>query len=136
MEQITHGKTLFALVLRRGLETESTRFFTPADNPLQLGILRHGKGYTEAPHTHPPLERIISEVQQVVHMTRGKMEVDFYDDDGQQVKDVTLSAGDTILLIRGGHRIKILEDSEGIIVKQGPFLGEDKDKESLKESRK
>ena len=38
-----------------------------------------------------------------------------------------LVAGDVVLLARGGHGFEMLEDSELIEVKQGPYAG-DKDK--------
>jgi mannose-6-phosphate isomerase-like protein (cupin superfamily) len=38
-----------------------------------------------------------------------------------------LNAGDLILLIRGGHGFKVLEDLEMFEVKQGPYAG-DQDK--------
>ena len=39
-----------------------------------------------------------------------------------------LKSGDVILLVSGGHDFEMLEDTEMIEVKQGPYAGED-DKE-------
>jgi mannose-6-phosphate isomerase-like protein (cupin superfamily) len=36
-----------------------------------------------------------------------------------------LEAGDVILLIKGGHGFKVLEDLEMFEVKQGPYAGDE-----------
>jgi len=45
-----------------------------------------------------------------------------------ELKSVILKPGDSILLARGGHEVKILQDAKIIEVKQGPYAGYD-DKE-------
>ena len=50
--------------------------------------------------------------------------MDFYDDDKAYLKSEILHAGDVILLAFGGHGFLMLEDSEIIEVKQGPYAGE------------
>ena len=52
----------------------------------------------------------------------------FTTDDKKLLKEVVLKAGDGIVLIHGIHAIKVLEDMQCISVKQGPFLGTEKDK--------
>jgi hypothetical protein len=39
-----------------------------------------------------------------------------------------LKAGDAIVLIHGIHAIRVIEDMQAISVKQGPVLGDEKDK--------
>ncbi|MFQ5957246.1 MAG: hypothetical protein ACE5KK_05695, partial [Candidatus Brocadiales bacterium] len=103
--------------------------------PLQVGIIRHDKGFVEPPHTHKDTARVISEVQQVIYLTDGEMEVNFYDDNRVKVERLVLRAGDTMVLLNGGHSIKALNGFEGITVKQGPFLGEEEDKEFFAEAK-
>ena len=43
---------------------------------------------------------------------------------GRLLREVTLHAGDAIVLIHGVHAIRVLEDMQAISVKQGPFLGD------------
>lgn len=52
------------------------------------------------------------------------MQVDFYDSQRQHVCDVVLAQGDVILLAAGGHGFTMLEPTEMIEVKQGPYAGE------------
>jgi hypothetical protein len=50
--------------------------------------------------------------------------VDFYDNEQHYIQSVVLEKGDVILLSDGGHGFKMLEKSEMIEVKQGPYCGE------------
>ena len=49
--------------------------------------------------------------------------VDFYKTDKTYLSSKLLNSGDVILLSAGGHGFEMLEDSEIIEVKQGPFTG-------------
>ena len=55
---------------------------------------------------------------------RGKLRVDFYDDDQNYLESRTLNVGDIILLATGGHGFEVLEDIEMVEVKQGPYHGD------------
>ena len=55
---------------------------------------------------------------------KGKLRVDFYDDNQTYIKSHILESGDVILLATGGHGFEVLEEVEMIEVKQGPYAGE------------
>lgn len=118
--------------MRKGLEPKKSRFFTPQDNPLQLGIIKYKKGYKIKPHIHRRSKRVIYSVQEVLHIVYGKVRVIFYDEKGEKIKSALLREGDTVLFIEGGHAIEVLEDFKGIEVKQGPYRGIQEDKRYLK----
>ncbi|MFQ5996125.1 MAG: hypothetical protein ACE5KP_00670 [Dehalococcoidales bacterium] len=124
------GKTL-ALILRGDYEPEGVNFITPQDNPFQLGILKHRQGTRIKPHVHKKSPRTINDIQEVLHMEYGKVEVEFYDAEGRKLKSAILNSNDTILLLSGGHGFNILEDAKIIEVKQGPYYGTEGDKERL-----
>jgi hypothetical protein len=65
--------------------------------------------------------------KEVLFIKSGKVRVDFYDDEKKYIESRVLVSGDVILLAFGGHGFEMLEDSEIIEVKQGPYVGE-KDK--------
>ena len=67
-------------------------------------------------------------MQQMFVVQRGVVAVQLYSDEKKLLKEVVLEAGDGIVLIHGIHAIKVLEDMQCISVKQGPFLGTEKDK--------
>ena len=128
VERITHGSTVFAEVIRANAKVEITKFFSPPESSFQLGLLAHDAGFSEAPHYHHPCTRTISDLQQMFVMQRGRVVVDFYTDDGRKFREVDLGPGDAMVLVHGVHGLRVLEDFQAVSVKQGPFLGTEKDK--------
>jgi hypothetical protein len=128
VEVIELGGTRYAEVIRADVVVDKTTFFSPADSSFQFGLLAHGAGYSEPPHFHQPFTRSIDDLQQMFVVQRGVVGVNLYDDDGGLLKEVILHAGDAIVLIHGVHAIRVIEDMQAISVKQGPFLGDEKDK--------
>jgi mannose-6-phosphate isomerase-like protein (cupin superfamily) len=61
----------------------------------------------------------------VLFIKRGRLRVDFYDNDQKYLESRILQAGDVILLATGGHGFEVLEEIEMIEVKQGPYAGDD-----------
>ena len=49
--------------------------------------------------------------------------MDFYDEQQNYLESHVLEGGDVILLASGGHGFEILEETEMIEVKQGPYAG-------------
>ena len=62
--------------------------------------------------------------QEVLYIKSGKVRVDFYDNNQNYIQSTVVKTGDVILLSDGGHGFKMLENSEMIEVKQGPYCGE------------
>ena len=82
------------------------------------------KDYIIPPHTHNLIERKVTFTQEVLIIRSGKVRADFYDDDQNYIKSSLLFPGDVILLASGGHGFQMIEESEIIEVKQGPYCGE------------
>jgi hypothetical protein len=131
LEQIyDNDYRLLALIVRAAFDTPGTTFFTPPEFSQQLGYMRHPAGKQIDPHVHKPVARQVVYTQETLIIKRGKLRVDFYDDQHALLKSRTLEAGDVILLICGGHGFEALEELEMLEVKQGPFAG-DQDKEKF-----
>ncbi|MEO8205534.1 MAG: hypothetical protein ABI615_05085 [Chthoniobacterales bacterium] len=126
----SNGKR-YAEIIRANAKVECTRFFSPPEMSLQFGLLAHPAGFVEAPHSHHSVKREILDMQQMFVMQRGKLAVEFYTDEGVLFREVELGAGDAIVLIHGVHGLRVLEDFQAVSVKQGPFLGDQKDKISV-----
>jgi mannose-6-phosphate isomerase-like protein (cupin superfamily) len=90
-----------------------------------LGYMNRPKGYSIAPHRHNLVERKVSLTQEVLYVKSGKVRVDFYNDEQLYLESRVLEKGDVILLAAGGHGFEMLDDSEMIEVKQGPYCGEE-----------
>ena len=131
IEKIESEGKIFALVSRCSYEQDGANFVTSQDNPLQLGILKHRQGVKIKPHIHRNTPRTINEVQEVLHIECGEVEAECYDEGGRKLASVILNAGDTILLLSGGHGFSVLEDCKIVEVKQGPYSGTGEDKEWL-----
>lgn len=128
VRKIEKNKKTIALIISQKLEKEGTNFFTDKSNPLQVGILKNKKGVKVQAHIHERSKRAINETQEIFIIEKGKVRVNFYDDKRQKIKSAILTAGDTVLLISGGHGLDLLEDSKILLIKQGPYHSIKEDK--------
>lgn len=125
IEKIFCGDQLLAIIIKSNYKNEGISFFTPNDFSQQLGYMNRPKGYEIDPHRHNLVERKVFLTQEVLFIRSGKVQVSFYDDNENFVESKVLEKNDIILLASGGHGFKMLENSEIIEVKQGPYCGEE-----------
>ena len=119
----TSGLTI-AIILRSTYKEEGIKFFTPNDYSQQLAYMHRPKGYVISPHVHNAVPREVLFTKEVLFVKTGKVRVDFYDEDKNYLESTILNQGDVVLLAFGGHGFEMLEESEIIEVKQGPYAGE------------
>lgn len=124
IQTITHNGQTLAFLLRTRYVAEGIQFFTPDDFSQQLAYMNRPQGYVIAPHVHNPVLREVQYTKEVLFIKSGRVRVDFYDEAQQYLESRILEAGDVILLAFGGHGFEMLETSEIIEVKQGPYAGE------------
>jgi hypothetical protein len=127
-EVIEHDGRRYAEIIWAGTAVEKSVFFSPAGSSFQFGLLAHEANFVEPAHYHPKIERKIDDLQQMFVVQKGVIAVDFFSDDGVRFREVILKQGDAILLIHGAHSVRVLETMQCVSVKQGPFLGADRDK--------
>jgi hypothetical protein len=123
IEVISYLGRDLALILRHSFFLKGIEFFTPSDFSQQLGYMNRPQGYVIAPHVHNPVPREVQFTKEVLFIKTGKVRVDFYDDDQNYLESQILNKGDVILLAFGGHGFEMLEPTEMIEVKQGPYAG-------------
>ncbi|WP_435145593.1 hypothetical protein [Halobaculum sp. P14] len=87
--------------------------------------MKRPSGHEIEPHYHKDVVREVERTQEVLVIREGKVRVDIYDDDEREIESLTLEDGDVILLAAGGHGFEMLEETEMVEVKQGPYAGED-----------
>jgi hypothetical protein len=131
-EVIEYAGVRYAEVIYSQMTVTQTTFFSPPESSFQFGLLAHEKGFVEAPHVHKPFPRVVNDLQQMLVVQRGVLAIDLYADDGSKIREVTLRAGDAIVLIHGAHSVRVIEDMQCVSVKQGPFLGAENDKIMVK----
>jgi hypothetical protein len=127
-ERIERDGTLYAEVIWAGTTVEKSRFFSDANSSLQFGLLAHEAGFVEPAHHHHPIDRKISDLQQMLVVQRGVLAIEFYDPDGTKFREVVLRVGDAINLVHGIHAVRVIESMQCVSVKQGPFFGDKHDK--------
>lgn len=124
IQNITHNEKLLSVIIRATYQKDGIEFCTPDDFSQQLGYMNRPKGYVIPPHIHNPVRREVHYTKEVLYIKSGKVRVDFYDDDRNYLQSTILEKGDVILLAYGGHGFEMIENSEMIEVKQGPYAGE------------
>jgi mannose-6-phosphate isomerase-like protein (cupin superfamily) len=127
IQTIEHDGYVLAIILPAKFEADGIHFFTPDDFSQQLAYMRRPSGYVVQPHVHNPVKREVEYTKEVLFIRSGTLRMDLYDDQQNYLQSRMLSAGDVVLLVRGGHGFEMMEDCEIIEVKQGPYAG-DKDK--------
>ncbi len=124
IDLVLNGGQTLAILLRSSFNENGIRFFTPSEFSQQLGYMNQPRGYVIPPHVHNPVIMEVHYTKEVLFIKSGKVRVDFYDDDRNYLESRILYQGDVLLLAFGGHGFEMLEASEIIEVKQGPYSGE------------
>ena len=127
IEYIHNDEKIISIIVRSQYKAEGIKFFTPDEFSQQLAYMNREKGYAIPPHVHNPVERKVYLTQEVLLIKSGKVRVDYYDDSKQYLESRILNVGDVVLFSGGGHGFTMIENSEIVEVKQGPYSGE-KDK--------
>lgn len=124
IKQIEHNGKILAIIISNDYSKDGVEFFTPNDFSQQLAYMKHPKGKRIDAHTHNIVPREVSYTKEVLVIRKGKLRVDFYEDDQTYIESHIVNQGDIILLAFGGHGFECLEEVEMVEIKQGPYLGE------------
>lgn len=127
ISRITHNNNELAIIIRHSFKKDGIEFFTPGSYSQQIGYMNRPTGYVIPPHVHNPVTREVQYTKEVLFIKSGRLRVDFYTDEQIYLESTILETGDVILLSLGGHGFEMLEPTEIIEVKQGPYAG-DQDK--------
>lgn len=125
IEQVFFQEELLAIIIRANYKKEGIAFFTPGDFSQQLGYMNRPRGYIIDPHVHNLVERKVTLTQEVLFVKTGKVRIDFYNDERIYQESRIVETGDVVLLASGGHGFEMLESTEMIEVKQGPYCGDE-----------
>lgn len=123
IKEIKHNDKILAIIIKNNYSKEGVEFFTPNDFSQQLAFISHKKGKVIEAHTHNIVPREVNYTKEVLVIRKGKLRVDFYEENQLYIESQQIEQGDVILLAYGGHGFEVIEDCEMIEIKQGPFLG-------------
>ena len=114
-------KKLLAIIIDSSGDESSKNFYTEDSLDIQVASFKFKKDDNIDRHYHLAQNRSISTTSEVIYVISGILEVSIYDDEMDLVKTAEIDNGKIIVLLSGGHEIKIIEDSNFIEVKQGPY---------------
>lgn len=123
-EWIKKNGNELALIIYSNFSTEGIHFFTPDQFSQQVAYMNRPAGYVIQPHLHNFVAREVTFTKEVLFIRSGRVRVDFYDEEKEYLESRILKEGDVLLLAFGGHGFEMLEDSEIVEVKQGPYAGD------------
>ena len=86
IEQIKHNGEMLALILRNEYSKPGISFFTPNDLSQQLAYMHHPAGKVIDAHFHNPVPRSVAYTQETLFIKRGRLRVDFFDDQQQYLE--------------------------------------------------
>jgi hypothetical protein len=127
IERIVNKEQELAIIIRHSFRKDGIEFFTPGAYSQQIGYMNRPAGYVISPHVHNPVAREVQYTKEVLLIKSGRLRVDFYSEEQEYLESAILETGDVIMLAYGGHGFEMLEPTEIIEVKQGPYAG-DQDK--------
>jgi cupin fold WbuC family metalloprotein len=135
MAQKIHSKVYPKILLVSVLSSDSTDARTDAagtEEILQASLLRLPQGRTIAPHKHLLQFRNTQGTCEAWIVIAGQLQAQVFDVDNTVADTVTLSAGDCMVLYRGGHNFTVVsEDAVIYEIKNGPYYGAVFDSEKI-----
>ena len=135
MTQKIHSKIYPKILLVYVLSANSTESRVDAagtDEILQASLLRLPQGKTIASHKHLLQFRNTQGTCEAWIVVSGTLQAQVFDVDNTVADTVTLSAGDCMVLYRGGHNFTVMsEDAVIYEIKNGPYYGAVFDSEKI-----
>ena len=111
---------LFGYIIRYK-KKNGVNFLTPSNLTHQVGSIRHKKNHEILPHLHLINKRKIDYTSEVLIIQKGKVRIDLYSNKKKYLFSKILIKNDILILIKGAHGFKILEPTDILEIKQGPY---------------
>ncbi len=135
-EKIMHSQEILALILRDSDWQEGLNFLSQSSDYQQVGTWWYNAGKKLNAHIHLPEQRVVLYTQEVLFIKKGAVRAYIYSQDETLVHTADLFEGDVIVLLRGGHGYRILQDGTKVLeVKNGPYVGADKDRRVIEKPK-
>jgi hypothetical protein len=113
--------------------TAGLKFFSPDGDFIQAGSWGYPAGKELLAHSHKEAHRDVAWTQELLYVRRGRLRARIYGPDDRLLATLEAGEGDLLMLLRGGHGYEILEDGTQVLeVKNGPYLGPERDRRRLK----
>lgn len=111
---------------------DGLNFFSPDGDFIQVGTWGYDAGKELKAHIHNEVRREVLLTQEVLFVRKGRLRANIFDTKQNKVAELTVEAGDVIILLHGGHGYDILEDGTQVMeIKNGPYIGADADRRRI-----
>lgn len=111
--------------------------FTNDEDYIQVVAWGHyEKGKYLQDHVHNEFERSASRTYEAVYVVKGAIEARLYDLERIPVETFVVKQGELLILMESAHGYTILEEDTTVLeIKNGPFMGVEKDKTKFQPER-
>lgn len=132
MREIIKDNIILAKHISSNEWGDGLKFYSNDDEYMQVGTWGYDKDKELLAHSHNEVSREVLYTQEVLYIKQGSIEASIYDINDNLVEKFIAKEGDVVILLRGGHGYRILEDKTQVLeVKNGPYVGADKDRRRL-----
>jgi hypothetical protein len=101
---------------------EGTRFLTPPEARLQVGIIERSQPATVPLHTHRAVPAADGWAE-YLHVFEGVLDLAIHDSDGVLVEALAVHAGSGVLLQAGAHAARLSAGARVLEIRLGPWGG-------------
>ena len=126
LETVEHIKIKdqsIAIIVRTSHSSDGVDFLTENTASMQLAYMKRPKNDHIIAHRHRRIVRKIEMTAETLLVRKGRMKIDFFTPEAELICSKILVTGDVVLLLDGGHGMEMLEETELIEIKQGPYFG-------------
>ena len=123
------NEEVYALLAPKEDIKEGSEWFGSQIESLQASRMKYKAGKSFRVHHHILNPRTIKRTQECFIVIEGKIAVDIYNNEAQFVGTLEAGPGEAIFVYRGGHGVRMIEDSVVYEVKSGQWTTVSEDKE-------
>ena len=120
--EIRSGGEMFAGIFDLESIQEGTFPVTDPRGSIQLLLMKRKSGHVVAKHTHKKIVKTTQQPQEAIVVIKGVIEASIFDEKGDLIEKKKVTAGQCLLIIQGGHEVRIIEDALIYAFKDGPFV--------------
>ena len=132
MRTIYDGDLKLGMIIRRLDIKKDLNFYSNQDDFLQVGTWHYNKGKKLDAHIHNKVIRKVKRTQEIMYVIQGAVLAFIYSENKKLINRFFLGKGDILICLNGGHGFEILIDDTIVLeVKNGPYLGVEKDKRRI-----
>ncbi len=133
---LTVGEEVYAILVSSKDVKDGSEWFGSQHESLQASRMKYSAGKGFRVHHHILNPRTIKRTQESFIVISGRIAVDVYDNPkpklgwkAELIGTLEAGPGEAILIYRGGHGVRVLEDFVGYELKAGSFSYVSEDKE-------